>query len=1419
MPGLFDKPAGGDKKPAGKGLFGGGGGGGGGKKKPAAKPSDSDSDDSDSSGDESSTVASSTGLAGARDSVGAAAAAAGDLPKYVVKQRAIMRQGYEANSKPAKGKPLKIGDVVQALETKVNDAGILRIRVQAGWVSEKARDGTVLLAKEGDADSGSDDDSDDSDDDESESSAAPQPAPTPAPAPAKKAVKKGPPAVPKKKGPPAVPKTKNAPAPKRVTQNTGPTAASPADSEPEPEPEPAKKDEAGEEDDSEDDEDSSSDDSDDSDNETESSAAPQPTRAPAKKAPARKAPPAVPTKKAVPADDDEEEEEEGDDSEEEEEQEELPRYEVKNLAIVRQGFEVTSKPAATKLKVGQILPALELRKNDKGVLRIRVAAGWVSEKAGSGQVILQEIKPLVPETEWEQLDGPELTEARSPKAAAEVIASGSQVPKPLEPPVEEGSAEWMVRATAVERAATKARIAHRSRALKVRRVVRANEFAPLHVEGTEYKDAPVRDGIYTSVDRDLWTKGGFPTWQRLSEEEDAEKGWTGESYLVYNVAEDSWYHTNSFTPGERGSFDATLPHCLAPVGPVPMDGKWAVTIVPQDKDKKPYLAEHSVGIEVATVHPDFGDAYAKPTGLADLQPFYFELGEMLSQLGKLAHRLTQEEMVKASANAPTLLPLPPASTDAKDSEKKPANETPMEGRLSIADCYKEISKAEPELEGLIDGLTAEQPTTSDYKLGAVSEFAQTLGTWLKEDESVKSGTRTAVERAADESHAGVFMKLLRSEWVPMIEHVVEQSNQFIAEWPRGMGLGALSTLCGKFFAAQDGGCPKLLSEFFAEVVALQAKLQESDEAVTKCKAALEAQAGRITKLATLDDLLSELAPYDDIPDGVTTTLEELLSEFGYGGKKGSDSQLSGGGTSVGRALRCEQAEDNMSALTTNVENDVLSSRKALMKQLTDATDWVEKRLEKLRAMEASATAIQKDVTTEVDGSIERYGTLSKSVNLAVSAFDGKIAAVEAEAKEESLARNRSKNQFREQTGLMQEENSRLAAEVMERLRKIKANEDLMRQAEAADRSAELKHQQTVERHSQNLGALSGCRDEMDTFGQILSKSTEAAKQVKELTSSFLTDHDHSVTKNITRDVERVQARCREWDTDHFATYCEAFEPVHHSRVMLQTAALNVECELAPMRQLVKTAREMRDKVGEASLKKKQTELREQKGVLDADIATVTAHETDLHESVAPAVLGRLQSLREDRDAHLLAVIHEYGFTKPPDTEAHLAMAERVKDKATKLVVTQDVNLTTKRLEAEEKRATKISEFMPSYKEQWTEEANQKTDGAPLALTYAPLSKTVEGEEDRDRPPPSMHAVEAAAAAELVAKRKAEDEAKEAALAEQRAADAKAAQEAKEAADAKAFEEAVAKVRALAVSIVTWPIVRPIHYHYHAYPLP
>ena len=61
-------------------------------------------------------------------------------------QRAVVRSAFEMNSKAA-GKPLKIGQVITALEAKVNEKGITRVRYEDGWISEKAGDGTVLLEK------------------------------------------------------------------------------------------------------------------------------------------------------------------------------------------------------------------------------------------------------------------------------------------------------------------------------------------------------------------------------------------------------------------------------------------------------------------------------------------------------------------------------------------------------------------------------------------------------------------------------------------------------------------------------------------------------------------------------------------------------------------------------------------------------------------------------------------------------------------------------------------------------------------------------------------------------------------------------------------------------------------------------------------------------------------------------------------------------------------------------------------------------------------------------------------------------------------------------------------------------------------------------------------------------------------------
>ena len=48
------------------------------------------------------------------------------------------------SSRPA-GKPCRIGQVIEALETKVNDKGVTRVRYSDGWISENAGDGTPLL--------------------------------------------------------------------------------------------------------------------------------------------------------------------------------------------------------------------------------------------------------------------------------------------------------------------------------------------------------------------------------------------------------------------------------------------------------------------------------------------------------------------------------------------------------------------------------------------------------------------------------------------------------------------------------------------------------------------------------------------------------------------------------------------------------------------------------------------------------------------------------------------------------------------------------------------------------------------------------------------------------------------------------------------------------------------------------------------------------------------------------------------------------------------------------------------------------------------------------------------------------------------------------------------------------------------------
>ena len=82
----------------------------------------------------------------------------------------------------------------------------------------------------------------------------------------------------------------------------------------------------------------------------------------------------------------------------------------------------------------------------------------------------------------------------------------------------------------------------------------------------------------------------------------------------------------------------------------------------------------------------------------------------------------------------------------------------------------------------------------------------------------------------------------------------------------------------------------------------------------------------------------------------------------------------------------------------------------------------------------------------------------------------------------------------------------------------------------------------------------------------------------------------------------------------------------------------------------------------------RAELSSRLSVLGA--AEAAAHEEDLNTSASPA-LQRLQQLDTKRDADLFAIIRGCGFTELPAADPHVAMQERVKDKATQLVAQQD----------------------------------------------------------------------------------------------------------------------------------------------------
>lgn len=101
------------------------------------------------------------------------------------------------------------------------------------------------------------------------------------------------------------------------------------------------------------------------------------------------------------------------------------RWRALRKAQLRRGFEMTSKAGPVMLP-GEEAVALETRRNERGVLRVRFKRGWSSEKASDGKYVLE----LLPETSADDSGGDDFDEVCLDTAAA----AHSTVPEPQAAP-------------------------------------------------------------------------------------------------------------------------------------------------------------------------------------------------------------------------------------------------------------------------------------------------------------------------------------------------------------------------------------------------------------------------------------------------------------------------------------------------------------------------------------------------------------------------------------------------------------------------------------------------------------------------------------------------------------------------------------------------------------------------------------------------------------------------------------------------------------------------------------------------------------------------------------------------------------------------------------------------------------------------
>lgn len=306
---------------------------------------------------------------------------------------------------------------------------------------------------------------------------------------------------------------------------------------------------------------------------------------------------------------------------------------------------------------------------------------------------------------------------------------------------------------------------------------------------------------------------------------------------------------------------------------------------------------------------------------------------------------------------------------------------------------------------------------------------------------VNTKPESARQKAAYEWHSARHLKLLRSEWYPMLHDCKARLHASESTWQFG-GLGSLRELCTKFIGP-GGSCAGVLSEFFTDVAKLEAQLQACHFEVCDGAAALERQLDRQSMLEELDSLLH------DRDHEETERMEELLQEFGFND------------TSKSRIEQCEDAEDNISSISDELQAKTLETQKALIAKLTEASSSVQKRITTLRTLDSKIGSLQEDVTKMAEGMCEKINTLLGKVHAAHRSMQERTKLVSEQIKEASSARQQERQRFAASVRAKTASNDQLFREIMERLEQVAENEASLRKEDAVDKVCERQHQKRI----------------------------------------------------------------------------------------------------------------------------------------------------------------------------------------------------------------------------------------------------------------------------------------------------------------------------------------------------------------------